>query len=303
MEENGLGCDPLGCRGVWVVGRDGLVVAKETREPTEWVSRVVQEARELMAAEQSSRILSLAPHEWCHMYRVAWQGFDGVLVIWEDRTEEDTWRLTVQSMAHDINNLLAVVSGHMELWPHRPPSQQEQTRREVEWALEQAVELVAQLNTLATGDEPGHGSANLLEVLQHLGAWVERPNIRLELDYPPTAIPVVDMPRTACVEIFHNLLQNAADAMPDGGIIQISVQVTQDVVMVSVQDSGPGIAKDEEEAIFSPYYSTKARGRGLGLYRVRELVEQYQGSVQLQSVSGVGSCFVVRLPRMREAPP
>jgi signal transduction histidine kinase len=237
------------------------------------------------------------------MYRVAWHGFDGVLVIWEDRAEEDTWRLTVQSMAHDINNLLAVASGHIELWPHRPPSQQEQIRREVEWALEQAVELVAQLNTLATGDVPCHGSANLLEVLQHLGAWVERPNIRLELDYPPTAIPVVDMPRTACVEIFHNLLQNAADAMPDGGTIQIAVQVTQDVVMVTVQDSGPGIAKDEEEAIFSPYYSTKARGRGLGLYRVRELVEQYQGSIQLQSVPGAGSCFLVRLPRMREAPP
>jgi len=100
--------------------------------------------------------------------------------------------------------------------------------------------------------------------------------------------------------VIWNLLLNAADAMPDGGNIEVKISLTGEspprYVEIAIQDHGIGIAPEAEEKIFQPFFTTKAKGTGLGLSIVNQIVRKYNGSVHLTSKPGEGSTFFVRFP-------
>jgi signal transduction histidine kinase len=93
-----------------------------------------------------------------------------------------------------------------------------------------------------------------------------------------------------------NLVRNAVQAMPDGGTLQLALQREADGrVRLDVGDTGPGIAPGDEERIFRPFYTTRAKGTGLGLAVARELVEAMGGHIGVRSTPGAGSTFSVWL--------
>jgi two-component system CheB/CheR fusion protein len=98
-----------------------------------------------------------------------------------------------------------------------------------------------------------------------------------------------------------NLVQNALDAMPQGGNLTLVGQGTATEVQVQVQDTGSGIPAARLEQIFAPLYTTKPGGTGLGLYIVREIVAAHGGQLTVQSVEGHGSLFTITLPRTAPA--
>lgn len=119
-------------------------------------------------------------------------------------------------------------------------------------------------------------------------------------------------------EIFINLIVNACQAMPNGGEIEITAKIgdtshgprnesylnsrgTRSVergsVVITLRDTGPGLAQDQLSRIFEPFYTTKASGTGLGLYVVKQLVEKNGGRVEVSSKEGVGTTFAVTLHR------
>jgi signal transduction histidine kinase len=96
---------------------------------------------------------------------------------------------------------------------------------------------------------------------------------------------------------FLNLLLNGADAMPNGGRLQISTDMVDAKVRVRIADEGPGIPKELKEKIFEPFYSTKKEGTGFGLAIALQAVEEHQGSIRVTDVTaGKGAVFVVELP-------
>lgn len=98
-----------------------------------------------------------------------------------------------------------------------------------------------------------------------------------------------------------NLIRNAVQAMPGGGEVTVAVTGTDDAIDVTVTDTGPGIAPDEQETIFRPFYTTRAKGTGLGLAVARELVQAMGGTLGVTSTVGRGACFTVRLAAATEA--
>jgi two-component system CheB/CheR fusion protein len=94
-----------------------------------------------------------------------------------------------------------------------------------------------------------------------------------------------------------NLLQNALDAMPQGGTLTLAGQGIATQVHMQVQDTGSGIPATLIEQIFVPLYTTKPGGTGLGLYIVQEIVAAHGGQVTVQSIEGHGSTFTITLPR------
>jgi len=94
-----------------------------------------------------------------------------------------------------------------------------------------------------------------------------------------------------------NLVQNALDAMPQGGRLTLAGQGTTTHVQVQVQDTGSGIPAALLEQIFEPLYTTKPGGTGLGLYIVQEIVAAHGGQLTVQSVEGQGPTFTITLPR------
>lgn len=99
-------------------------------------------------------------------------------------------------------------------------------------------------------------------------------------------------------QVLRNLISNGVEAMPEGGTLEISAaENRQDgTLIVSVRDSGTGIAPELLPKLFQPLFTTKARGIGLGLVVVKNLTEVNGGSVGVESAPGKGSTFSVTLP-------
>ena len=100
---------------------------------------------------------------------------------------------------------------------------------------------------------------------------------------------------------FLNLVQNALDAMPEGGTLTLAGQGTTTQVQLQVRDTGSGIAAERLQQIFEPLYTTKPGGTGLGLYIVQEIVAAHAGQLTVDSKAGQGTTFTIALPRPVQA--
>jgi len=113
----------------------------------------------------------------------------------------------------------------------------------------------------------------------------------------PAAPVVVTVNRTSIEQIFVNLIINAVDATSESGTITIEVRPSGNRVVCCVKDTGVGIADDQLEKIFEPFYTTKGDlGTGLGLPVVREIVTSYGGDLKVDSAVGTGTTFTFDLP-------
>jgi len=101
-----------------------------------------------------------------------------------------------------------------------------------------------------------------------------------------------------------NLIFNAVDAMPRGGHLHLSVKQEGEEVVLTVQDNGTGIAKEDAAHIFEPYFTTKGRGHaGLGLSIAKRFIELHGGSIRVESLKGAGSTFTVKFPLLTVSDP
>ncbi len=105
----------------------------------------------------------------------------------------------------------------------------------------------------------------------------------------------------ALEQVILNLVVNARDAMPDGGVITLRTRVDGDRCELSVQDTGRGMSEDTARRAFEPFFTTRADGTGLGLATVAELVARCHGSAHIDSAPGAGTTVTVRLPRHTSA--
>lgn len=100
---------------------------------------------------------------------------------------------------------------------------------------------------------------------------------------------------------FTNLVLNALDAMPQGGTLTIGCSQANRRVAITLRDTGVGIPLEEQKKIFSPYYTTKAKGTGLGLAGARRAIEAQGGEIRFESAPAAGTTFYITLPAVTAA--
>ncbi|HEY1732168.1 MAG TPA: ATP-binding protein, partial [Terriglobales bacterium] len=100
---------------------------------------------------------------------------------------------------------------------------------------------------------------------------------------------------------FTNIVLNALDAMPEGGTLTVSCNQVNRRVVVSLHDTGLGIPLEEQRKIFSPYYTTKAKGTGLGLAWARRAVQAQGGEIGFESTPASGTTFYITLPAVTKS--
>jgi signal transduction histidine kinase len=130
-----------------------------------------------------------------------------------------------------------------------------------------------------------------------LSEKLRRRSVRVEQTVE--AVPPVIGDPEKMQQVFLNLFINAIDAMPDGGVLSVSIEsANESEVTIRVRDSGNGIPEDQLESIFDPFYTTKAagHGNGLGLVVVEGIVDECGGDIRAHSEAGKGTEFVIRLP-------
>lgn len=96
--------------------------------------------------------------------------------------------------------------------------------------------------------------------------------------------------------VFQNLLANPAQAIHGSGTIRVVIGTPAGAARIRVMDQGPGIAPDMRDKIFTPFFTTKARGSGLGLATARRLVEALHGEIDYESPPGQGTTMTVTMP-------
>jgi signal transduction histidine kinase len=125
--------------------------------------------------------------------------------------------------------------------------------------------------------------------------------VEIRVDVPESSWIIADKQRMEQAVL--NIIKNALDAMPDGGAINISSaeDVDNKLIEIRIRDTGIGIEAETARKIFDPFFTTKEEGKGsgLGLFVAREIVEEHDGSIKVESVEGEGTTFIIKIP-MRE---
>jgi signal transduction histidine kinase len=107
---------------------------------------------------------------------------------------------------------------------------------------------------------------------------------------------ILGVDRVKVHRVLNNLVRNAVEAMPDGGTLMIKGRVDGEIYLLELSDTGNGISRDGLSKIFTPFYSTKPKGMGLGLAFSRKTVEAHGGSISVESKVGEGTAFTIRFP-------
>ncbi len=124
---------------------------------------------------------------------------------------------------------------------------------------------------------------------------VGRPPISPELHLEEN-LPIIQADAALLHRAIENLVLNAMDAMPAGGVLMLSTTHQDGSVDLEISDTGGGLTPEECERLFTPYYTTKQHGTGLGLAIVQSVVSDHGGRISVESETGVGTSFHIRLP-------
>jgi signal transduction histidine kinase len=134
-------------------------------------------------------------------------------------------------------------------------------------------------------------------ITQALSSLIIPDNIQTTIDVDKNlgSTPFIADP-TLLKRILINLLTNAVQSMPNGGNLTVKAELTNETISISVEDTGVGIHKENLNKLFKPFFTTKAKGVGLGLAVCQRLIEAHEGSITIQSEVGKGSSFTVQIP-------
>lgn len=210
-------------------------------------------------------------------------------------------------IAHDFNNILTGILGNVSL-ARVQGIDAAPLLEDAERACMRARGLTQQLLTFAKGGAPVKRIVELSALVKEAAEFALRgTNARVEFQIAD-AVPAVDVDAGQMSQVIHNLVLNAAEAMPDGGTVTIQIEPEPPAagrgaqkIRLAVLDTGTGIPTKHLGKIFDPYFSTKQKGSGLGLAVVYSIVTKHEGEISVASDPGHGSRFDIILPALPHA--
>ncbi len=205
-------------------------------------------------------------------------------------------------VAHDFNNLLMVIVGVSEALREDQLAERSsppQLLDDLDAATERAMLMTRQLLTVGRVQAGELAPVDLGELVRVFALLLPRligPTIKIEVETDPDV--VAHASRVGIEQILLNLAVNARDAMPDGGTLGLRVLADARHVRLLVADSGSGMSTDVQRQAFTPFFTTKTTGTGLGLATVRSAVERFGGTIEIASEPGKGTTFEIRIARV-----
>ncbi len=219
---------------------------------------------------------------------------------------EYAWREMAKQIAHEIKNPLTPmklnVQQLLKSWKDKAPGFD--TR--IENFTNNQIEYIDNLSTIATAFSsfakmPGSNPAevNLIDQLNTtLQLFKDTDNVVFDVKWPHESKIIVQADKEHLNGVFSNLFKNGIQAIPADreGLINVDLEVRGNRVVVSISDNGTGIPEELHNKMFTPNFTTKSSGMGLGLSIVRKYLESAGGTIWFESVSGTGTTFFVELP-------
>jgi len=239
------------------------------------------------------------------------RGFPRNFILLEELTEElrlsekRAYEKLIRMMSHEVNNSVAAISSLLESCGNYASQISAEDREDFREALTVARQRAQHLNafTRRFADVvrlpfPELRPCDVPTLLEELGSLfapeLRKRRICLRWDGELCPVPV-PMDKNQMEQVFLNILKNAMEAIGEDGTITISVLDGGGGPQVVIEDSGPGIASDVQEHLFTPFYTTKAEGQGIGLTLIQEILTQHGFRFALENAPGGGARFSIWL--------
>lgn len=205
-------------------------------------------------------------------------------------------------VAHNFNNMLAIIQGYSDLLLQRTPPGDDRRRyiESIKNVVQRATTLTKQLYTFSEKPHADAAAVDLnrlvLDMNVLLGS-VLGDKITLRVKPSTASVSATANPRDI-QQVIMALVLNAQDAMPNGGEVRIEVENRDRSVLLNITDTGCGISVETRPHIFEPFFTTKglANASGLGLSVVYGMIKQFGGDIRVASEPGAGTTFTIELP-------
>ncbi len=337
---NKKGCDVLGYREEEIIGKnwfDLCVPEAEKKEREDTFKKVmagkIQEAEDyensILARSSEERIIAwhntTLTDEKGHIVGTLSSGED---ITKRKQTEEELIRSEklvslgqlAASVAHEVNNPLAGIMVYIKLLIKKYKEKKLQTGKteeqllKMEKELDRTTRIIRNLLDFARQSEPAIRPVEINKVVEAalllVGHQISLENIKLEKELD-TELPLVLADFDKIQQVLINIIMNAIQAMPEGGNLTVSTSVAKnvkinqflkDTVRIEIKDTGVGIPKENLSKLFTPFFTTKEKGKGvgLGLPVVHGIIEQHKGKIEVESEPNIGTAFTIYLEVMNE---
>ncbi len=201
-------------------------------------------------------------------------------------------------ISHEIRNPLAVISNATRLIKMLVSAPDPKLAKQfgiIEAEIKQANSIISEVLGYARTRDLILTTVDLNSYLREiLLSYPLVPSITLKEDLDPETVRIkVDAEEIK--QAIRNVIANAVEAMPNGGTLTVGTQVGRKMVCIFIADQGPGITEEVRRKMFAPFFTTKARGTGLGLAVVGKAISRHRGKLFINSVPGKGTCFQIYL--------
>jgi len=211
------------------------------------------------------------------------------------------------SVAHEFNNILTTILNYARLGMRGDVAPaQKQAFEKILKGSNRAAAIVGGMLGFARNNANRRETTDMVELIEEVLMLTEKEmsKHRVSVEKIYHSRPSIPVVAGQIEQILINLVLNARQAMPTGGRLKIELRENReaDMVEIRVADTGVGIPTEQLRMIFEPFYTTKVPdenghgGNGLGLSVCRQIIEQHQGRIRVESVPGKGSAFTVKLP-------
>jgi len=243
----------------------------------------------------------------------------GFVVVGRDLTEQRKFELQIlesqklaalgvmaRGIAHEIRTPLAISSSAAQFLTEDDLTREfrRECAEKVHSGIRKASTIIDNLLRFAhPSADKSKTPLDLMNVMTEALALVDNQakvqNVEIRTNFPPEPCLVLGVPGLL-EQVFINLLLNAMNAMPNGGTVDILAEQAAGEVLLRVTDTGEGISREDLGKVFDPFFTRAplGKGTGLGLSICHSIVEQHGGSIGVESQSGKGSTFTVRLPSL-----
>lgn len=203
------------------------------------------------------------------------------------------------AVGHELRNPLGVITNALYLIRSAIPADNGAVERHLgiaEREVGAATLIVSDLLEFAKNRQPITTDVDIVGLIdESLEVAAPPSNVSVEWE-PGPGRPLIRVDRDQLRQVLVNLLVNACDAMPGGGTMSIKLRDDLDTLQIGVTDTGTGMDEATRQRIFQPFYTTKARGVGLGLAVSERVVRMHGGRLTVDSATGLGSTFTISLP-------
>src|SRR5690606_6127984 len=217
---------------------------------------------------------------------------------------ESAWRDMAKQVAHEIKNPLTpmklTVQHLVRSFDPTDPTAVERLHKVSNSLIEQIDTLTQIANEFANFAKMPKPTfqqvdlTNLIEVATNIYKESSEVDIQVNVQSPL----VIQGDKEQLLRVFNNLIKNAIQSIENSnlGLIQIVSTVSNGEINIAITDNGSGMDEETKQKIFTPYFTTKSTGSGIGLAMVRQIIQNHGGTITFESQQGIGTTFTITLP-------